>query len=703
MQTFRQILNTTGWFTVFAPNDAAFTKYFTDNNITGDAAISDSLAKGIVKFSLVYNGYRKDQLSIYQIAGIAGGSPGMGYKRKTTYYDGVMEKGDAVHSKTIATNRNNTSPDLKVTKQVYVEGDNNNKYIPYFTDVFLAANSLSATDYNAFYPNSTFTGFNVCNATVINKDIIASNGIIHEIDKVITPLQNFDQYIRNNPNYSEFRKLMDSLAYYSANVNLTHANFVATGSTDSVYIKSYDGRLAFSINSENYQNPLMGGYINTASQASGWTMVVPTNAALNAYRAKILSKFGNSFFKGAPNSVVADFINSLMWPTNVWPSQFNFSTNYELESPTVDMLSVVDKQILSNGIFYGTSKTQEANVFRTLYGVPYLDPTCNMTLQAYSFGGTGIKAPITQPGVKNTIFIMNDPVLAANGWEYNEGSVTSSTTAWGFKSATSSGFSHSAVFRDVILRQFETGVIPGLDIPDVSGSGIAESINHEFIKWNAGKIQTSGTLDAGVDLNVIKKDVTAINGTAYYVDGMLSYTSNNVGYHLSKLATLYPSSYSSFYYYLSTAPATFYNKTTFAIAGINTSVDVNYTIFVPTNAAISAAIQAGLLPGNKTTGALPTSAPSSAADVDLVRKFLLYHIVNGTSLVVDQRSRFDNYTTMLQNEQGASTFLNITNQPNSMVIVDNKHNTANVIASGGTYNQLSNRTIIQSIDNYLSY
>ncbi|EHQ31144.1 fasciclin domain-containing protein [Mucilaginibacter paludis] len=696
---YKDILSATGWFTVFAPDDAAFTKYFTDSGISTDAAISDSLAKGIVKFSLVYNGYRKDQLNIYQIAGTVG-NPGMGYKRKTTYYDGIQQKGDAVHKKIIATNRNNTS-DGKVTTVRYVDGDNNNKYIPYFTDVFMATNGLGASDYNAFYPNSAYSGFNVCGANVVNSDIIASNGIIHEIDRVITPLPSIDQYIRLNANYSDFKLLMDSLAYYVANVNLTHANSVATGSADSVYVKSYDGRLAYCINNENYQSG--GSFITTASQAAGWSILVPNNTALRAYRQKILSKFGNSFFKTAPASVVIDFVNSLMWPSNLWPSQFTLTNNYQLEPATVDMGSIVDKQILSNGTFYGATQSQEANVFRTVYGVQYLDPKCSIILQAYSSGALPIKSQTTQPGVKNTVILMNDDVLTANGWRYYEAGATSATTtAWGYKAVGSTSYSQSAVYRDVIFRMFQTGVLPNIDLTSLTGTGIVETINHEFIKYNNGKIQTSGTLDAGVDLNVTQTNKTSVNGTAYYVDGMLSFTNNNVGYHLQKLAAQYPSTYSSFYYYLSTAPNTLYNATTQAIAGINTGVDVNYTVLVPTNAAITQAIKDGMLPGNKTTGALPTAAPSSAADLDLVRKFILYHIINGSSLAVDQKTRQDNYPTLLQNESGATTFVGVENAPTSMTVIDRTNKYINVIL-GATSNQLSNRTIIHSIDKYLHY
>jgi uncharacterized surface protein with fasciclin (FAS1) repeats len=693
---YKDILSTTGWWTMFAPNDAAFDQFYANTGLN-DASITDSIAKSIVKYSLVFNGYRSDQLSIYQVSGATTGVAGQGFKRKTAFYDWVQPLNDGIHNKMIATNRNNSYRNGATTFS-YLDGDNNNKYIPYFTDSFLSTNGLSAADYNAFYPGSTYTGFNIAGAKVINKDIVASNGFFNEIDQVILPIKNLDQYISTNSKYSEFKKLLDSLSLYSPDAYVTHNYFVATGSSDQVYVKSYDGRLAYSPNNENYQDPLASGYIANASQSNSWSMIVPTNAALNAYRSKILSKLGGSFFKTAQPSVVIDFLNSCMWPSNLWPSQFSGGTNYQLESPTMTTNDIADKQVLSNGLFYGVAKSQEANVFRTVYGIPYLNPKTNMTYQAYSYLATGIKPQITQPAIKNTLFIMSDSVLAIGGWRYNEGSISTSATAWGYKSSSSSSYAHNLVYRDIILRMFETGVLPGVDLTNLSGSGIIETINHEYIKYNNNKIQTSGTVDSGTDLNVLKTDASGVNGTAYYVDGLLSFTNNNVGQHLQNLATLYPASYSSFYTILSTS--NIYNASTKAITGVGTSTDNNYTILVPTNAAISNAIKAGLLPGNKTTGALPTSAPTSALDIDLVRKFILYHIINGTSVVPDGK-KANTFITMLTNEQGGSTFVNVLNQPGSMVVTGHTGTNANVIVS--TSNNLSNRTVIHSIDNYLNY
>jgi len=694
---YKEILSTAGWWTVFAPNDAAFEKYFQKQGISGADKISDAAAIAIVKYALVYNGYRKDQLSTYQSGGE--GTPGMAFKRKTSFYDGINQEGDDVHSKIIATNRNVTSRS-GVNASLYVDGDNNNKYIPYFTDLFLSTTGLNETDYKTFYPNSTYTGFNVAEASVVTKDLAAENGIIHEIDEVIVPLQSLDQYISSNPDYSEFKNLLDSLRYYTANAYQTHLNFVATGSSDSVYVKGYNGQLAFSPNNENYQKPGITTFLNTESQKASWSLIAPTNQAFREYRKKILAKYGNSFFKTAPTSVVIDFINSQMWPEPLWPSNFKMGINYQLEEPTMELNDVVDKKMLSNGLFYGVNKVQDANVFRTAFGVPYLDPNASLTLQGYIDPSTGIKAYTIQPGVQQTLLVMPNSVLSAAGWRYNESSATGSATAWGYKAASSSSYSHTAFYKDNILRMFKTGVLITQEaaITSFAGSGIVETQSGDYIKYNNNKIQTSGTVDSGTDLNV-SAPVQTSNGVVYYVDGMLSFTEMNVGQHLENLAAKYPESYGSFFWLVKNSTKTIYNATTKAISGVNTGIDNKYTILVPDNAAIMQAVRDGLLPGTQSTGALITSAPSDA-QAEIIRKFILFHIINGESIVTDGR-KADNYLTLFQTETGDNTLVNVLNEADNMIITDMAGRTSKVTIA--TSNQLSNRTIIHSINNYLNY
>jgi uncharacterized surface protein with fasciclin (FAS1) repeats len=133
------------------------------------------------------------------------------------------------------------------------------------------------------------------------------------------------------------------------------------------------------------------------------------------------------------------------------------------------------------------------------------------------------------------------------------------------------------------------------------------------------------------------------------------------------------------------------------IAG--TSAGTFYTVFVPTNAAIMNAVRDGVLPGTVATG-VPNFAPASAADKELVNRFILYHILNKRALIPDGKDS-GGFETLLKNQVGDVLTVTILNQVGSMKITDMNNRVANVIISQS--NNLSTRTVIHLIDNYLKY
>src|SRR5690606_13221345 len=146
----------------------------------------------------------------------------------------------------------------------------------------------------------------------------------------------------------------------------------------------------------------------------------PTNNVLREYRKKILKNYGNTFFNTTPSSVLVDFINSLMWGDALWPSKLEDLTNFLEENANITLTDIVDKKMLSNGIVYGLGKIHEANVFRTVYGIPYLDPETTLTYYGFNEAVTGLKPYTSQPAIRQTVLIMPDTLLNANGWTYNE-------------------------------------------------------------------------------------------------------------------------------------------------------------------------------------------------------------------------------------------------------------------------------------------
>lgn len=673
---YTDILGKAGYWTFFAPNDAAFQKYFTEKGITGIAAIDSVTARKIVTYSLAYNAFRKDQLSGYQSS--TGVLPNQAFKRKTTYYDFVTtESGET--RKIVASNRNGT----------YVTGDNNNKSIPYFTDNFMTFKGLNASDYTFFYPKSTYSGFNVADASVVNADIVAENGIIHEIDRVVTPLQSIEQYLASNTNYDEFRALLKKMASYISNADLTHRYQVLTGATDSVFVKMYNPILGFSPNNENYIN---GG---TDSQIGSYTLMVPTNAELKSFTKSLLVNFGT--FDAAPPEILTDFINSHMWINPVWQNKFTNAGNVQGEIPTMSISNIVDKKLLSNGILYGINKVQEANVFRTVYSKPYLDPRYLLMTRALN---AELKYSIINPLIKYTMFMMPDVSIRAAYYDFS-----TQRNAWSY-SVPALTVDYSTNARDRLYRILQTSVTqPNTNLTDLAGQGIVEMYNGEYIKYDNNTIYASGNYDAG---NYLVKDSsrTLINGTVYYTHevvpagktstgGLLTFTSNSIGYHINALAAADPVSFGSFNSFLINSPI--WDAANLAIVG--TVAGNYYTILIPTNAAIVNAVKDGLLPGTKATG-VPLFNSAVPADRDLVVRFLTYHILNKNTVVTDGK-KDGAFATLLPNSNGDPTFVTIINQLNKMELRDAFNNSARVIQAKS--NNLSNRAVIHSIDNYLKY
>ena len=675
---YKDILSKAGYWTFFAPNDSAFMQYFKAKSITGVSAMDSATCRKIVTYSLVYNSFRKAQLSDYQSS--LGIVPNMAFKRKSVYYDFVTVQSGSP-SKIIASNRNGG---------VYITGDNNNKSIPYFTDAFMTASGLSATDYNFFYPTTTYTGFNVADAKVVNADIVAENGMIHEINKVLFPLPSIEQYVTSNSNYSVFKSLLDKMVYYVSNGDLTHRYHVLSGSNDSVYVKMYQAALAFSPNNENYLNG------TTDAQVGGYTLMIPTNDVVTAYTQKILKYYHT--FDQAPPQVLMDFLNSHMWTSQLWPSRFSRSSNFQGEQPTTTTANIVDKQLLSNGIVYGMNQAQDANVFRTIYSQPYLNPAFSLMTRALD---AEVKYAIINPQISYTMFMMPDLSIRAAyyDWDINY-------TSWSY-SVPLVAVDHSTNARDRLYRILQTSVSqPTLNPANLSGSGVMEMWNNEYIKYNNNQIVASGNVDKGNYL-VVDSVNTLINGKCYYTHeviptggastgGLLTFTEKSIGTFINALAVSDPTNYGSFNSYLINCGL--WDGTNKVIAGMTSGAF--YTVFIPTNAAIVNAVKAGLLPGNVTTG-VPNFTSAVLTDKDLVVKFIQYHILDKNSVATDGR-KAGAFATLLQDSKGNPTYVTIINAvPNTMSCRDAFNNNANVVYLKS--NLLSNRCVIHSIDNYLKY
>lgn len=677
---YKNTLSAAGYWTLFAPNDQAFVKYFEANGISGVDAIDKATAAKIVRYALVYNAFMTDRLSDYQDN--AGWVESQAFKRRTAYYKGVYT-GSVRIGNQILPNQNIISGNRIGG---FVFADNNNKYIPYFLEDYLASQRLSSFDYNFFYPNVSWNGsFHVANAKVVTPNIIAENGIIHEVDDVILPLDNIEEYLASKSEYSVFRGLFEKyMVYYQENSEATARNKVLTGSTNPVYVKSYDSQLEFGLNDEGFE--VQGANrLNNEGQTNTYTIYAPKNEVVTEYINRVILKNYNSL-EETPIEVIRDFLNAHMFPMAVWPSKFHQAppkTSLEAMMTTSD---VVDAKLLSNGLFYGTNKVQEANVFHTVYGKAYLDPRYSMMIRALA----GYKESLTIPNVKYTLFLISDAVLTAAGFSWDTRFNHWVYTPPSGGSVVTGALAQLRLQRIIDLHIATAGDNRNKVFNDLSGEGIIETFSEEYIKYKNGKVFAGGNADMGEQVNVTGP-VEASNGVVYYVDRILKFSELKPSQHLAANPE-----FSSFYQYL-TNSSLMYDPSTLEVKG--TTIGTPYTFLVPTNEAIQKAVNDGVLPG---TTAGPNFKPSSPEEQDQVARFIKYHIIAKEQVpVTDQTEAARGYETLFQNISGNTGTVRVSSMGGQMIITDANGRTANVIKANS--NVLSNRALIHQIDNYLLY
>lgn len=679
---YKSTLSGAGYWTLFAPSDSAFQAYFTANSIAGIGALDSAACRKIVTYCLVYNAFKEERLPDYQSA--TGWLENNAFRRRTANYTGVYDGRNTSGApiKVIESNRNNNGTTY------YIDADNNNKYLTYFMSPYFTAKGLTAADYNYFYPASTYTGFNVGEAAVTEKDIPAENGVIHVVNKVITALPSIDQYIGSNANYSVFKDILDKyLVQYVLNATVTQNYKNVTGNAVDVFTKVYNSNLAFSPNNENFLK-----LQDNDGQNDSYTMFVPQNAALTTYINNVLLENYTSL-DALPRSVIYDFVNAHMWRTAVWPSKFSSTFNSVGEearfNPATD---VVDKKMLSNGMFYGTSKVQDANVFSSVYGKAYLDPNYTMMTSLLNLD---LKFQISNVRQNYTVFLISNAAFNAAGYFADPTVSNNVNEQWryippgGGAQLTGS----SALVR--LQRILNMHVVPGRNISSLAGAGVAMTYSGEFVKYSSNTVVAAGNLDIPNVANVTGQK-TAANGTVYYLDKILQFSEKNVGLHIAALAPTAASQYNNFYQYLRNS--SIYNTTTGEIQGVASGSF--YTFFIPNNAAIVAAVNAGQLPGTGTPPTMvPNFNPSALADKEKVNNFIYYHILNKKNIATDGQES-GTFETLFKFPNGDPSTIFVNNStPNAITLNDMLSRPANVVVSSS--NNLSNRITLHLIDNYL--
>lgn len=404
-----EVLSKTGSKTMFIANDEAFAKFFASNSwgVKSYEQLTTAQKKLLLYSAMIDNPYSTSMLSTAE-----GPVKGEVCRRSasTTLYDSVL----VVASKSAEADeilpKNPRFDEIRANHDsivLYTDASNSAPMI-HFTYKFLASNKITDADVDFLYNDKSGTRKNddvyVNNAKVIKPNIFCKNGFIHEVDKVIMPLDNMAEIIRKDPETSIFSSILERFAAPDYSQTLTSAYNVVKGtSVDSVFNKryfsdrsagstrqsstafekdknqnTYDASLKFDPGWNAYM-PLSGDPRDAMMEDMA-VMLVPTDDAINEWFEKgdgtvIKDYYGT--LDSVPSSVLDNLVNVNMLESLVGsvPSRFQDVLNDANESLELDASHIKSVTLGCNGAVYKTDIVYSPTSYSSVLFPAVIDTT----------------------------------------------------------------------------------------------------------------------------------------------------------------------------------------------------------------------------------------------------------------------------------------------------------------------------------------
>jgi uncharacterized surface protein with fasciclin (FAS1) repeats len=650
---FDDVLGKTGNFTVFAPDDDAFREFFTETGFASLEEIPEEELKSLVYYHIIFWAYSKFML-LYGL-GVQDVnieySP-LNYKHPTRYTPPVTTEFDTLGRK----------------YNVYHE----TKFIPVYSDEFFKELDLDpAANYTMLYPGSTYGGFNVDRAEIVEYDVPAQNGWIHKIDKVLVPPDNHDAILSKLDDFSIFRELINRNTSYEYSYNYTTAqnnegDVNEDGVLDSLFLKT--NRIFPTGNGPDIENVLYDGHQNML------TIIAPTNSALQEFIADQTKGYSSIYQIGMywRNWYLQHYIS-----TNYWPGDLDKLTEqweWDLTSSLVDCNvtegDIVTLQMASNGTFCGINKYLLPKIFESVAGPVIGDKDyewfCNM-LVFYL-----VDKLLNEDNLEFTLFAPSNSAIAEAGYLFKTG-----LGGWGLYTQSDP---INPVPRNVASDIVKTHVVFGeLAGEDFEPGTFIESSQHTYIG-----VDQEGGIFAGGDLTpsgMGPPEMVAGKGVVYRIDRMLVAPKYSI-FDIISDPNIYPQ-YQKFYQLCYQSGLMLLDENQRPLSLNNISVGTYYSCFIPTNESIEQGILDGTVP----------------VDADSLQQFLRYHFVEGV-IFPDGKASGEFNTTRIDEQSGyLFNTIEIINQKYDLRVRDALGNIRSVINP----NHMAQDGVIHQIDSILLY
>ncbi len=582
------IINTSGSYTVFAPNNDAFTLYFAEHpGYSSVSAIPLEELNRFVKYHIVQNPWSSDQLKRLDVYGwidstdINNDVP-KGYKRET-----LLREKDQKYGVKYDEAKSIIIIDTLLSPWYRRQATDSRKHAPIFYKELFNIYDLSFNDFSFYFnrPYDDPMDIYYVNGKIVTPDIFAENGFIHIIDRVIEPLKNASQILstqKNNNSYTEFLDLVNLFPVFTYNEQRTKDQPGADQGydVDSLFDITYP-QLAFNITNERTKAP--SGTVGLPSNVTiryHHGMIAPTNEAFDNFISEYIAGPNHwGTFAETPIHIKRMLANTHMSANAIYPSDFEKGFyNGEKDIVSINPSTIVQKEYGSNCTFIGTNEMLVPRALKSITGPIYLQRNYERLMYAIEY--TGLLPALKKESNNYTLYVESDLNLRED----------------------------SSLVYDAIRKEFSVFQITGNQVQrfiltnndlrtlllNHIGSDVPRGLaNKEFIRNLAGNYliynnitgEVSGTspstygYQGSVQTNVFPVQIStnADNGITYDIKNWFNFSSQTL---YGKISV----SYKKFHGLL--AKAKLVNDKLFEYTFL--SQNEFYTVFIPSDAALDA-------------------------------------------------------------------------------------------------------------------
>jgi uncharacterized surface protein with fasciclin (FAS1) repeats len=667
---YDEVFRRTGSKTLFVATDSAFTEFYKQNDwhVKKYEDFTIAQKKLLLNFSIINNAYLIETLSNYYANSIY--YEGLAMRRRTTLspIDSIpFEQGTTLSVGKYFNSRRD--------KGIYLLKDNTMAPTVYFTQKFLNKNVITNEDMD-YISGNIFSGnpsrvkddVHVFDAKVVQRDIVCKNGYVHVLSKVLLPHTNLANQIEKNSNTTIFSKLLERFAvplYDSENTSLYKQ--LNNSFNDSIFVKRYlatnggtrvlpGGTLATNLLPFD---PGWNSYQSSALPADMACMFVPTDDAMNNYFNNgvgqlLKNRFGT--WDNVPDEIIVPFLKRHMRASLIEsvPSRFSKMVDTENYRLPVEKSHIVGTYTAVNGQIFYTNEVYPPVDYISVYSPVLLSENAKIMNWAIKIAET---SAIDQTKFEFYKLYLNSLVSTYSLFiptdEFFENFLDPITFGQDVPAVLK--FVYYEKTNSVTARIYKYDKVNQVAIGDPVDS-ISSSTSYDFIKNRLWSILDShiviGNITSDKEYYVTKaNDIIRVqgtepdmtvqggnnqaNGTEVKVqkffnqqNGKTYFINHAIQPSLRSVYTTLSSTpeFSEFFELLSNVPEDFVPQI-FGLNGIDRIVKFfnayRYTIYVPTNDAITNAISSGTIKSWEQINALSGTAKTEATQ-KMVR-FLRYH------------------------------------------------------------------------------